>query len=190
MRFFALTLLVGLGISLGAIGCSEPVAPIPAGGWAITFTRTSITCMINSHNNGVGQVSQDGKPVLVSDGIDNANISCAVNPSGGGFDVQAQALQNGKSVSIGVKGLTKTATAANPAKGNITYVSTETADTFSSQLAGTPCDFYFVDGTKETVAAGNVWVAFDCSQIADQNNVCAMSGYVKFQNCDGTPPAN
>ncbi len=189
MRFFALTLLVGLGISLGAIGCSEPVAPIPAGGWAITFTRTSITCMINAHNNGVGQVTQDGKPVLVSDGIDNSNISCAVNPNGGAFDVQAQALQNGKSLAIAVKGLAKTSTVANPAKGSIAYVSTETGDPFSSPK-DTPCDFYFVDATKESVAAGNVWVAFDCSKVADQNNVCAMSGYVKFQNCDGTPPAN
>lgn len=188
MRFFALALLVGLGISLSAIGCSEPVAPIPAGGWATTFTHTAVTCMINAHNNGIGQVSQDGKPVLVSDGIANANIKCTVNPKSGAFDVQAQALQNGKSLTISVKGISKTATQTAPATGTVSYVSTETADVFTSP-GEAPCDFYFVEGTKETISAGSIWVAFDCKKIADQNNTCGISGYAKFENCDGTPPA-
>jgi hypothetical protein len=190
MRLFALTVLCAFGLSLCAIGCSDPVAPIPAGGWSAAFQHTSGTCNINAHNAGVGQVSSDGKTVLVTDGIDDASVVCSVTPaSGGTFNVQASATKNGQNVSISIKGMSKTATATAPVQGTVAYVSPTTADNFTSP-GDAPCNFYFVDGTKETIAAGNIWVAFECPKIADTNNVCALTGYAKFENCDGTPTQN
>ncbi len=187
MRLLALTLLVGLGISFSAIGCSDPVAPIPEGGWSLAFQHTSATCNIQAHNSGVGQVSQDGQTVLATDGIDNASVTCTVKAaSGGTFDVQGSALKNGLSLGLTVKGLSKSATKDAPVMGIVSYVSPTTADIFTSPQDA-PCEFYFIDGTKESIAAGNVWVAFNCPKIADTNNVCSLTGYAKFQNCDGTP---
>lgn len=187
MRLFALTFLVGLGITFSAVGCSDPVAPIPAGGWSIAFTHTAATCNLMAHNSGVGQVSQDGSTTLVTDGIDNASVTCTVKPGASGtFDVQAAASKNGSSLGMAVKGLGKSATKDAPVQGTINYASPTTANIFTSPQ-DTPCDFYFLDATKESIAAGAVWVAFDCKKIADTNNVCALSGYAKFQNCDGVP---
>jgi len=189
MRLFALTVLAGFGLTLGAFGCSTPVAPIPAGAWSITFSHGTMNCNIGAHNAGVGIVSQDGATTLVTDGISDADVSCTVKPAGSAFDVEGQALKGGENLAISVKNLSKAATKDAPVQGVVGYVSPTTADTFTSPAAS-PCNFYFLDGTKESIAAGAIWVAFECPQIADPNNICALSGYAKFQNCDGTPPAN
>lgn len=186
MRIFAFALLSGFALAVSTFGCSDPVEPIPAGGWAISFTHPGATCNIPPHNANVGTVASDGTTKLVTDGVASAQVECSVKPTGSTFEVSGKALQNGENLALGVKGLTKDATEANPVSGTISFISPQSVNVFTSPVA-TPCTFYFVEGTKEAVTPGAVWVSFTCASVQDGNNDCALSGVAKFQNCEGVP---
>ena len=50
----------------------------------------------------------------------------------------------------------------------------------------TPCNFYFADGTNQDVAAGRVWITFDCPEVTSETSRCELGdSYVIFENCTG-----
>lgn len=180
------TILISAAFALSfTSGCTETPAPIPAGGWTVSFSRTGASCNVPTHNQVLGEVSQDGKTKLVSDGINNATVSCSVTPKSGGFAVQGSALQNGSNLQISIATIDAKATADKPAKGTVGYISSTTGDPFKS-TSESPCDFFFVPDTDEGIGAGKIWVAFRCPVVTADMASCAINqSYVKFENCEG-----
>lgn len=173
-------------VSVAAIGCDEAAAPLPQGGWAVSFLNGGGTCNINSHNAAVGEVSQSIANKIVQEGQNGADVTCTVTPSGAGFRVEAQAILGGASLAIAIPEITKDATATAPATGSAAFISSQTQNVFSS--IAKPCNFYFSD-PAEGVSAGAIWVAFDCPSIEFQDHECKIStGFAKFINCDGAVP--
>jgi hypothetical protein len=167
-------------------GCADPAAPLPEGGWSLTFAHgTSPTCDISTHNGAVGTVIASGTTKLVTDGVDGASVQCSVTAASGGFKVaNAYVYSKGSSVRITIDNITKDATQDAPATGSVAYVSSQTQNIFQS-TAAKPCNFYFLD-PAEGVSAGNLWVAFSCEDVAYETQDCAInSGYIKVINCDG-----
>lgn len=170
-----------------AIGCDEAAAPLPQGGWAVSFISAGGTCNINSHNAAVGEVSKTIAKKLVQEGQSGADVTCTVTPSGAGFKVEAQAILGGASLAITIDEITKDASTTSPAAGKAAFISTQTQNVYSSLAA--PCNFYF-DDMAEGVNAGAIWVSFDCPSVEYQDHECGIStGVLKFINCDGAVPA-
>ena len=186
MRLFAYALVFGGIVSVSTFGCSDPVVPLPAGAWAVTFTHSGASCNIQPHNAGVGTVATDGTPTLVNDGANGANVDCLVKPAGSVFTIDSSAQAGSSNLAITVKGMRKDATEDNPVDGTVQFISEKTANVFAS-TPDKPCKFFFVEGSKETIAAGAVWVSFTCDAVDFGIQECALSGIAKFQNCEGVP---
>jgi hypothetical protein len=173
------SLLTIVALSSSSFGCSDPPAPLAAGGWTISFSRSSAACNVPTHNEALGQVGQTGETELLTDGVNNASVDCSVTPKSGGFAVRASALQNGRNLQIVIDNISTKASAADPAKGTVGYISSTTADPFKSS-SESPCDFY------EGVAAGKIWVTFVCPKVDADMATCAINqSYAKFENCEG-----
>lgn len=179
--------------ALAFAGCSEPAPIIPKAAWAVSFIDPGIGCSIAGHNKAIGDVSADKRGKLFEDaelitaGNENTAVSvdCSVIPSGSGFSVSASASANGLVLFLVVDNLTTDATKDNPAKGTVSYTSlVDTATAFTSQN----CSFYFLPSTGQTVKAGDVWLTFDCQDIAaSSDNICVIDpAYVAFEKCTST----
>jgi hypothetical protein len=184
MRFFACALSsAAIGGVLFA-GCADPAAPLPQGGWSLSFVDTGATCDIKSHNGAVGTVTATGETKLVTDGVGGAEVKCSVEPSGGGFKVDGRVLAMGSNLHVAIDDITKDASQDAPATGSVAYISSETQNAFGS-TADMPCRFYFLDAA-EKVSAGNIWVAFECDAVVYESQTCALkAGYIKLAHCDG-----
>lgn len=184
MRFVRLG-LSGLAFAVcaaGAIGCSDPVPPPPQGAYQVTFTAPK-GCSIAGHNAKVGDVTQTQRNTVVIDGTDSSSVSCGVTGAGP-FSVSGQVSKLADSLQIAVDSLPSNATKASPAKGRVSFASPNTAKAYVAD--GTHmCDFYFPAGSKESVAAGKVWVAFTCpTVIAEGMDTCALQeSYIILENC-------
>jgi hypothetical protein len=165
-------------------GCDDAPAPLPQGGWALTFTSAGGTCNINSHNASVGEVSISDAKKLVQQGQSGADVACAVNAVTGGFSVEANASAGGASLTITIPAISSTADSTAPVPGSLAFISSQTQNVFATPTS-TPCNFYFSD-PAEGVSAGAIWVAFDCPKVVYQTHECGIStGFAKFVNCDG-----
>jgi hypothetical protein len=175
--------LVGLPIAaLAALtGCSDPVAPPAQTGWTVNFQRTSVGCEIASHTMKVGDVNEKDRTKVIVDGKGGADISCTVKGSSSFAVTDTSALYQGRVLAMEIPSITKNAKQATPAKGVVAYASEITVDTYQPNM--TPCDFFFMDGTGEGVAAGKIWVAFNCPEVIGEMSTCAMSGAALFENC-------
>lgn len=167
--------------------CSEPAPLIPKGAWSLVFIDTGSGCQIAGHNVGIGEVTADKRQTLVEDGnVDgtvNTSVICSVIDNGGSFYFDAaESNSAGNVLTLIVNELPSDASKDKPAKGTVSYMSPNTAATFSSQQ----CDFYFIDGTGQGVQPGNVWLTFECPTIsAAQDNVCQIQiAYAAFEQCD------
>lgn len=168
--------------ALIAFGCSEPAPIIARGAWAVQFVDTGVDCQIANHNVGVGEVSADKRTTLVDDETNDTTVGCTVIDNGGSFYFDAaESNKAGNVLTIVVSDLPSGATKDNPATGTVSYRSSNTQAQFSS----TECIFYFKEGTGQSVKAGNIWVTFECPEIAAGiDNVCQIQvGYAAFENC-------
>lgn len=182
MRLPLLASALALGSLAFVTGCSEPVPPTPQGAWSVDFTQTDPTmCLIAGHNSGVGAVSADARDKVEIDGLDGASITCEVNGAGP-FSASGQASQNGRNLSILIASISPTTRKDAPVKGGVSYASEKTAgEPYSSSG---DCDFWFDEGTNQSVAAGKIWVAFACPLVVNSTDKCGISqGYAIFENC-------
>ena len=181
MRFARLAVLSAL--LLAGPGCSDDVPPTPKGAFSVSFQDTGTECAVKSHNMTVGSVTDTSKQTLLSDGQENAEVKCKVTGSGP-FAVSGSILQAGKFLDVTVGSLASGTKLEGPATGSVGYAGgVETSNTYSSK-ADTPCNFYFTTG-QQGVAAGRVWMAFDCPKIVSGQSTCELvTSYVIFENCD------
>lgn len=183
-------------VGVAALGCGSDVAssttaggsssgvPLPPqGAFQVTFGAPA-GCSIAGHNAKVGDVNETQRNAVVVDGTDGATVSCAVTGAGP-YSVAGQiTMAADNSLQIEVDSLPADATKTNPAKGRVAFTSPNTAKAYIADAMHV-CDFYFAAGSKESVAAGKVWVAFACPSItAEGMDTCALfESYVVLENC-------
>lgn len=172
------TLVIVAAASFGAAGCSDPVPPIPEGGWSVAFQNPGGgDCNVNSHNEAVGTVTADQKSALIQDGTD-ASVSCNVSAS----SVSGSVFQNVKNLDIQVSSISSDATVDNPATGLVSFTSPTTVNSFVSS-ADAPCIFYFGEG--QGIQDGEVWLTFSCPDMVSEGQSCRIQqGYAAFKNCE------
>jgi hypothetical protein len=179
-----------LGLPLIALamlaGCSDPVPPAAQAAWSISFVDNGAECATKSHNTVIGDVTDSLRRVLVVDGVGGADIACTVSGTNSFRVSDTSALQQGRSLSLAIPSISKSAKETTPAPGSMLYSSEVTGGDGFQPPEGVPCNFYFVDGTQEGVAAGKIWVAFKCPEIIGDGGTqtCQISqGYAIFENC-------
>jgi hypothetical protein len=171
--------------AIGATACSDPPPPIPSGAFAVQFSQLGGTCNIGSHKVELGVVGETGSPTLVKDGKDGAEVECSVQKSGGGFQIEIGLSGAGATIQIGVPSIAADATVDAPATGTFLFQSQQTSGDALSTV-GTPCEFYFVPDSGQTVEAGSVWMTFRCAAIEGEGDTCGISdSYVNVADCTG-----
>lgn len=185
-RCTALAVACAATVLATAAGCSEPAPLIPRGAWSLVFIDTGLDCQIAGHNVSIGEVTADKRQTLVDDeavvGSVTTSVLCSVVDNGGSFYFDAaESNSAGNVLTLIVPELSASASKDSPSKGTVSYMSPNTAASFTSQ----ECNFYFLDGTGQGVQAGNVWLTFDCPTIAAaQDNVCQIQiAYAAFEQC-------
>lgn len=160
--------------------CSDPVPLIPRGAWSLTFASTTAACEVSAHPAAVGKVAADGELELKADGSDEADVSCEVKASGGGFDVSGKVRFKGQYLSLQIPELKKGATADEPGVGEMEFVTGKTVEIYRGD-----CNFYFVE--DQLVDSGKVWATFQCPEVVAGESQCGVQvGYIAFENCIGT----
>lgn len=185
---FAAAAGVATTFAIAFAACSQPAPLIPKGAWSLVFIDPGPECQIAGHNVSIGEVSADSRTLLVEDdnvdGSVTTSVLCSVVDDGGTFHVSANASNTAGNVLTLIVDIAAGATKDSPSKGTISYMSPNTATTFTSQ----ECNFYFLDGTGQGAKAGQVWMTFDCPTITeDIDNVCQIQiAYAAFEQCDST----
>jgi len=160
--------------------CSDPVPLIPRGAWSLTFESSTAQCDVSAHPAAVGTVAAKGELDLKADGSDEADVSCEVKASGGGFDVSGKVRFKGQYLSLKIPELRKDATSDEPSVGEVEFVTGKTVEIYRGD-----CNFYFVE--DQLVDAGKVWGTFQCSEVLAGESSCGVQvGYFAFENCIGT----
>lgn len=174
-------------LATGVAGCTEPAPLIAQGAWSLVFIDTGLDCQIAGHNVSIGEITADKRQTLVKDdnvdGSVTTSVLCSVIEKEGSFYFDAaESNTAGNVLTLIVPELRADASKDNPSKGTVSYMSPNTATTFSSN----ECNFYFLDGTGQGVKPGEVWLTFDCPTIAAaQDNVCQIQiAYAAFEQCD------
>jgi hypothetical protein len=182
----ALAALSTFAIAAGAAACSDPVPPTPQGAWTVSFISPGAMCHVAGHNAAVGSVTSDQKTtVLVDAGPEGAQVSCSVVGTST-FAVTGDVQLNGSGLQISIPKISKAATQMSPAPGQVAFASDKTSGLAYQSPTGTPCNFYFTQGSPESVASGRIWVAFTCDKVAQgmPASVCSIKqGYVILENC-------
>ena len=179
--------LVRLAFSLvalaGLVSCGDPVPPTPQAAFFVNFSDTGASCPQGSHQSELGVVSAIARSGVVVDGTNNTQVRCTVSGSGS-FKIDARATQV-DSLTLNVPSISPSATQAAPATGNVAFLSAETAGNQYSAPSETPCQFWFQQGTPQSVGAGKVWLTFQCPQVIDGNgNQCRITeSFALFENC-------
>jgi hypothetical protein len=189
MRFARLVVPATVVLSVSGLGCSDPVPPTPQGAYAAVFVDPGVDCDQAHHSIGIGEVTPDTKDKLIKNGEESAEISCSVTGSGS-FDVSAKGYQGADFLKIDVNGLKPRGsggpTEDNPAPGRVTFASANTAQNTYSSTSEAPCNFWFYADTNQDVAAGRVWLTFECGAITQDQSTCALdTSYAIFENCTG-----
>lgn len=129
--------------------------------------------------------SQGSHGDLLTDGSENATISCTVSGGGSTFHFNGSLQQGAASLSVNNGSVTK------DASGNFTgtadmdlYSPTFNGVTLnSSGTVNTPCTIT-VSGSEQ-VAGGRIWASFDCSDMRHSPGTdCDISGVFAFADCD------
>jgi hypothetical protein len=199
MRYAVLVLSAA---SLAAVtGCSSTPPISPDGAWSFNMdgeTPASApngdTCQLAGIMETLGDVLGTSIITRITDGTQpatenglTASVTCSVIGTST-FDVLATAsvgtpgAEATKTLTIDIPAITSAATSASPATGSATFANSATSDI---PYTGT-CNFYFLPGSGEGVAAGKIWAAFTCGYVADaaQESACGVSeSYVLFENC-------
>lgn len=175
-------------LALAFAGCSDPAPIIPRGAWAVSWIKPA-NCKIFDHNSAIGEVDADSRTKLFEDGellatddsASGVDVSCAVIATDSGFQVEGYESARELLLNILVNDLPADATKDKPAKGTVAYKSADTANIFNSAN----CNFYFIPGTGQGVKDGQVFLTFECDDIAyESDNICTIKpGYVALENC-------
>jgi hypothetical protein len=177
------------GASYGACEGCGAVPVVPAGAWTVELTQgpNPAGCAIEGGNTMLGDVDADMRDAIVTNGVGDASISCDVAANDdGSFNINAEGDGNGDSFSMTIPSIQPSATKTTPAMGSGTYASQATA---GNAYGSSACDFYFIPGTGEGVAAGSVWLAFDCPQVQSEMSTCEIpQGYALFEYCSTVAP--
>jgi hypothetical protein len=188
----ALASLPLLACGMAVMACSSPVPPVPDGAWTVELVQgpNPAGCSIDGTNTMLGDVSDNMREAVVTNGQNDNSISCyVVANSDGSFNISAQGEGNGASLSITIPSIQPSATKMTPATGSGAYASQATAGDAYSSTPASPCDFYFIPGSGEAVAAGKVWLAFNCPAVTSEMSTCEiLQGYALFENCSTTVP--
>jgi len=177
---------------LFCLGCGDDPPPPPQGAFSVTFIddgpEGSEGCALKGHNTQVGKVTSTTKDHLLKTNEEGAEIECSVTGSGS-FTIDGNIFQGAAYLSVTLSGLKSRAnggpTLEAPFGGTVAYSSPDTAaETYST--AETPCNFYFGEGTNQDVAAGRVWMTFNCPELVRDTSKCELGdSYVIFENCGG-----
>ena len=179
----------GGGAGGGGVTCvpgpfqSCPVPATPDTAWVVNLSGGGAACNLGNITGKVGDVDATTIQQRVTDGTAMASVTCSVVPSGASYAVNAQASQNGSSLSIFIPKIDKTNLMANPAVGSVSFESFQTNAVYS----GSACSFYFVNSSMG-VGSGKIWVAYSCTGItngsASPPSTCAVTeSYAVFENC-------
>jgi hypothetical protein len=186
MRF---ALIAFSAAALAALaGCSDPVPQTPDAAWMVNTVHDNPNCLIQDTTKSFGMVTSAGpRPGMVeTDGINMAMINCSVSGTTSfAVDASTQTTQDGgSSLQIIIASISKSATMAMPAVGEVSYQSDKTVANYGSHA----CNFYF-EGSAEGVSAGKIWVSFQCPALMGGMSTCQLSqGYAIFENCLTTAP--
>lgn len=164
----------------------EPDGTEPAGAVKMeVYATEEQTCPPKDLQLAIGNVSSS-PPVKVFDGFEGASVACAVVPKGDAF--QASGTITDGSFTFSFRDLL---TGGSSAVGNVEIIDPKTGVTFASSSA-TPCVFQFAPNSEQSVAAGRIFVQFDCSKLvsaASAMETCSSRyGYVLVENCATTAP--
>ena len=185
--------LAPCSVLLACFGCSDPVPPTPQAAFSVTFLDSgpdgSQGCEVTGHNATLGDVTPTTKDKLIKNNVEGAEVECSVTGSGS-FNLDLSAFQGSNGLFITVAGLKPRGsggpTRDNPAPGTVGFHSSTTAlEVYAS--SGTGCNFYFADDSNQDVAAGRVWLTFNCPEIVQSMSKCELGdSYAIFENCTGT----
>ena len=162
--------------------CSDPVPLIPRGAWFLVFQDTGAACNVETHNGEVGTVGAEGEIEYKTDGTDEAEVDCTVEPSGGAFAVNGRVRYKGQFFSIAVNSLKADATLDAPSTGTVQAQTVKSTDVYQSN----ECIVYFNDN-GQSIESGRVWGSFQCPSVAGgAGDTCEIQqGYFAFENCVG-----
>lgn len=177
-------LAVALVLStLGAAGCSDPVAPPAQGGLYIQIGSAvdkpqGTQCPSTGHSKNIGAPppDQNSPGGRVVDG-EGGQVFC--NVSGGDpFSFNGKLAQG--NISFTVKG---TVAPQGTGSAQVIYYDPDLATTVQSPN-DRPCTVAVNSGSLQ-VASGRVWASFACDQlIREPSSYCGASGVFVFENCD------
>jgi hypothetical protein len=160
---------------------------IPAdGAWSVALTNNGATCHTLSDTVAVGEVTASAILTRVTDGTQGASVVCSVTPATNvaAFTVDGTAALGADTLHITIPSITATATQASPAVGSVEFAAPQTN---GATYTGHACDFYFVADTGEGVAAGKVWIAFDCQSVSGSGSTCSLAQSIAlFEDCAAT----
>jgi hypothetical protein len=188
MRFALAAVSVTALAALSGCGSSSSTAPEAA--FSIQMEQTDPEeCTIADNLGQVGSVSVLDIGTTVLDGMVDSNmntaaISCTVSGTST-YNVQAQVTDGAYALQITIPSITASATLDSPAMGSISYEAAATADEAFQGM----CMYYFVPGSSgmgsaPPVAAGRIWVAFQCPSLQSGMTMCPITqGYAVFEDC-------
>jgi hypothetical protein len=184
MRFAPLAAFSVLALASLA-GCGGGGSTPPEAAWVVSMIQSDPTqCMIADNTRSIGAVSNSKitTPEIsgTTDGqLGTVTVQCTVSGTSS-FSVDAQASAGPDSLHITIPSIDASASMSSPATGNISYESDATADNFYQG----DCNFYFEQSMGVAVAAGRIWVAFQCPMLMSGLSTCPVDqGYAVFEDC-------
>lgn len=179
--------------ALGALACSDPVAPAAQGAFVTTIKAPSPAPSGKSCPTSVSFTYDvpkvlDSKPTealdqdtylhKTVDGEGNASVSCKVTSS----SFSGRIVLGGRALSIanGTLGADKKGTA------QITVTNSESLSTsLISPTANCAVDAAGTPSNKFQVKDGSMWASFNCPSVeAAPNEYCTASGVFVLENCE------
>ena len=193
---------LALGVLLPLAGCSEAVPPPSRGAWLVDFKAGThgaqctiagtqpvyVGDMSNPECNGrTAPVDQGQHCGLAMDGYNGVRSYCAVQQQGATYHLEGVAQQGANFLQFQVDGITAAANDTAPAKGRVTFTSSQVVETYTSPETEL-CDFFFNDNQSAQLAPGHVWGTFRCATLLSATSVpsqCAIQpSFFAFENCD------
>jgi hypothetical protein len=173
-------------LALAALsGCGSSGSSTPEAAWSVQMEQSDVACTIADNLRELGAVTDTDIEMTVMDGrtvgMNVASVVCSVAGTST-FSVQAQANSGADSLQVTIPSISASASLSNPAPGSVAYESDATAD---NAYEG-DCIFYFDSGmgSAPPIAAGRIWVAFQCPMLQSQMSICPITqGYAVFEDC-------
>jgi hypothetical protein len=180
-------------LALGALSCSDPVAPPAQGAFLATIKApspapsgkscpTSVSFTYDAprilESKPIEALDQDTYLHKLIDGEDNAQVSCKVTAS----QFSGRIVLGGRALSIA------SGTLGADRKGTAQITVTNSEGLSGSLISPTPnCTIDAAKGTNNNfqVEPGHIWASFSCPSVeAAPNEYCTASGFFVLENCE------